>query len=106
MKNLLLILALATVFAFTANAQSKDCCSKEKVETSKVEKCDKEKVSMKSGGDKVETSNTTKSTEDKLTVQKDVVTKTQLDKKEKCDDNSACCDGKKEKKLEKETQKN
>ncbi|HMN25808.1 MAG TPA: hypothetical protein PKE38_14985, partial [Ignavibacteriaceae bacterium] len=62
MKNLLVILALATVIAFSANAQSKDCCSKEKGETTKLEKCDQEKVTMKSGGDKVETPTTTATT--------------------------------------------
>ncbi len=109
MKNLLVILALATVFAFSANAQSKDCCSKEKGETTKLEKCNQEKVTMKSGGDKVETSTTTPTalSNGKETVEKEVVvSKIQMDKKDKCGDNSSCCDTKKEKKVEKEVKKN
>ena len=105
MKNLLVILALA-IFAFSANAQSKDCCSKEKGETTKLEKCNTEKVTMKSGGDKVETTTTTALTNGKETVEKEVVvTKTKMDNKEKCSDNSSCCDTKKEKKVEKEVEK-
>lgn len=106
MKNLLVILALATVFAFSANAQSKDCCSKEKGETTKLEKCNQEKVTMKSGGDKVETTTTTALTNGKETVEKEVVvTKTKVDLKENCGDNSSCVDTKKEKKVEKEVEK-
>ncbi len=106
MKNLLVILALATVFAFSANAQSKDCCSKEKGETTKLEKCNQEKVTMKSGGDKVETSTTTALSNGKETVEKEVVvSKIQMDKKDKCSDNSACCDTKKEQKVKKEVEK-
>ena len=106
MKNFLVILALATIFAFSVNAQSKDCCSKEKGETTKLERCNKEKVTMKSGGDKIETTTTTALSNGKEIVEKEVVvTKTKMDKKEKCSDNSSCCDGKKEKKVEKEVEK-
>ncbi|MEO8230800.1 MAG: hypothetical protein ABI638_00845 [Ignavibacteriota bacterium] len=107
MRNFLVILALATVFAFSSNAQSKDCCSKEKGETTKLEKCNQEKVTMKSGGDKVETTTTSALSNGKETVEKEVVvTKTKMDKKDKCGDNSSCCDKmNKEKKVEKEVEK-
>ena len=106
MKNFLIILALATVFAFTANAQSKDCCSKEKGETTKVEKSTNTDQTMKSD-EKVETVTTTVTalTGEKETVQKEVKM-TKMDMKENCDDKSACCsDMKKEKKVEKEIKK-
>ncbi len=106
MKNLFAILALATVFAFTVNAQSKDCCTKDKSETTKMEKCDQEKVSMKSGGEKVETSTTSTLTDGKVKVEKNVVvTKTNIEKKDKCSDTSSNCDNKKEKTTEKEVEK-
>lgn len=106
MKNLIVILALATVFAFSAKAQSKDCCSKEKGETTKLEKCSQDKMTMKSG-DKVETTTTTALSNGQETVNKEiVVTKTNMDKKEKCGDNSSCCSNmNKEKKIEKEVKK-
>ncbi len=106
MKNLIVIIALATVFAFSANAQSKDCCSKEKGETTKLEKCSTDKMTMKSG-DKVETTTTTALSDGKETVNKEIiVTKTKMDKKEKCEENSSCCsDMKKETKVEKEIKK-
>ena len=110
MKNLIFVLALVTVFVFAANAQSKDCCSKEKGETTKVEKSTQTGQTMKSG-DKVETTTTTTAalTNSKETVNKEVVvTKTNLDKKENCGDKSSCCDVKKEKhteKVEKEVEK-
>ncbi|MBK7629804.1 MAG: hypothetical protein IPJ23_03710 [Ignavibacteriales bacterium] len=105
MKNLLVILAVATVFAFSVNAQSKDCCSKEKGETTKVDKCSQDKMTMKSG-DKVENTTTTALSNGKETVNKEiVVTKTKMDKKEKCGENSSCCDMKKETKIEKEVKK-
>jgi hypothetical protein len=105
MKNFLVVLALVTVFAFAANAQSKDCCSKEKGETTKVEKCTKSDHTMKMG-DKVETTttSTTALTDGKKTIEKEVVI-TKVDMKEKCGENSACCDMKKEKKMEKEVEK-
>lgn len=104
MKNLLIVLALATVFAFAANAQSKDCCSKEKGETTKLEKCTQIEHTMKSG-DKVETTTTTAMVDGKETVQKEVVM-TKMEMKEKCDDKSSCCsDMKKENKVEKEVKK-
>jgi hypothetical protein len=106
MKNLIVILALASVFAFSANAQSKDCCSKEKGETTKLEKCSQDKMTMKSG-DQVETTTTTALSDGKETVNKEiVVTKTKMDKKEKCGENSSCCSNmKKENKIEKEVKK-
>ena len=106
MKNLLIVLALVTVFAFAANAQSKDCCTKEKGETVKLEKCTQTDHTMKMG-DKVEsttTSTTTALTSGKEKVEKEVVI-TKADMKEKCGETSACCDMKKEKKMEKEVEK-
>lgn len=97
MKNLIFVLALVTVFAFAANAQSKDCCSKEKGETTKVEKCTDKDHTMKTGDNlKTTTSTTTALTEGKKTIEKEVVV-TKMDMKEKCGDKSACCDVKKEK---------
>ena len=105
MKNLLIVLALVSVFAFAANAQSKDCCTKEKGETVKLEKCSQTDHTMKMG-DKVEstTTNTTALTDGKKTVEKEVMI-TKADMKEKCGESSACCDMKKEMKVEKEVEK-
>lgn len=104
MKNLLVVLVLFTVFAFAANAQSKDCCSKEKGETTKLEKCTQTDQTMKSG-DKVETTSTTALVDGKETVQKEVKM-TKMEMKEKSGDKSSCCsDVKMEKKVEKEVKK-
>ena len=105
MKNLIFVLALVTVFAFTSNAQSKDCCSKEKGETTKVEKCTDKDHTMKTGDVQKTTTNTTAGLKDgKQVVEKEVVM-TKQSMKEKCGDNSSCCDMKKEKKVEKEVEK-
>lgn len=106
MKNLLIVLALVTVFAFAANAQSKDCCTKEKGETVKLDKSTQTNHTMKMG-DKVETTTTpttTALTSGKVKVEKEVVI-TKADMQEKCGETSACCDMKKEKKVEKEVEK-
>lgn len=106
MKNLLFSLILVTAFSFAVNAQSKDCCSKDKGETTKVEKCSQTDHTMKTG-DKVETTTTTKIVDGKEVVEKEVVM-TKMDKKGKCGDKSSCCDMKKEKtteKIEKEIEK-
>jgi hypothetical protein len=103
MKNLLIVLALVTVFAFAANAQSKDCCSKEKGETTKVEKCTDKDHTMKTG----DVQKTTTTTSAGLKDGKEVVV-TKVEKKENCGDKSSCCDVKKEKtteKVEKEVEK-
>jgi hypothetical protein len=108
MKNLLIVLTLVTVFAFAANAQSKDCCSKEKGETTKVEKCTDKEHTMKTGDVQKTTTTTSAGLKDgKEVVEKEVVV-TKVDKKENCDDKSSCCDLKKEKnteKVEKEVEK-
>ena len=108
MKNLLIVLALVTVFAIAVNAQSKDCCKKEKGETTKLEKCTQTDHTMKMG-DKVETTTTTTTalTDGKKTVEKEVMI-TKADMKEKCGENSSCCSMKKEKqteRVEKEVEK-
>ena len=105
MKNLLIVLALVIVFTFAVNAQSSDCCKKEKGETTKVEKCTQTDHTMKMG-DKVETTttSTTALTDGKKTIEKEVVI-TKADMKEKCGETSACCDMKKENKVEKEVEK-
>ena len=105
MKNLICVLALVTLFAFAANAQSKDCCSKEKGETTKVEKCTEKDHTMKTGDVQKTTTTTSAGLKDgKQVVEKEIVmTKTGM--KEKCGDNSSCCDMKKEKKVEKEVEK-
>ena len=54
MKNLFMVLALLVGFTFAVNAQSKECCSKEKGETTKVEKSTNTDQTIKTG-DKVET---------------------------------------------------
>lgn len=103
MKNLLIVLALVTVFAFAANAQSKDCCSKEKGETTKVEKCTDKDHTMKLG----DVQKTTTTTSAGLKDGKEVVV-TKVEKKENCGDKSSCCYVKKEKtteKVEKEVEK-
>jgi hypothetical protein len=101
MKNLLIILTLVTVFAFAVNAQSKDCCSKEKSGTTKVEKSTNTDQTIKTD-DKVKTTTTTAAlTNGKETIEKEVVM-TKGDKKEKCSETSSCCtDMKKDKKTEK-----
>lgn len=109
MKNLIFVLALVTVFAFAANAQSKECCSKQKCEMTKVEKCTDTDHTMKMG-DKVETTTTTKIVDGKEVVEKEVVMeKNKMNMKEKCGDKSSCCSNmKKEKtteKIEKEVEK-
>ena len=105
MKNLIFVLALVTVFAFTSNAQSKDCCSKEKGETTKVENCTDKNQTMKTS-DVQKTATTTSAglKDGKEVIEKEVVV-TKLDKKENCGPTSSCCDGKKEKKVEKEVEK-
>jgi hypothetical protein len=109
MKNLIFVLALVTVFALAANAQSKDCCSKEKSGTTKVEKSTNTDQTIKTG-DKVNTTTTTSAalTNGKETVEKEVVM-TKSEKKEKCSETSSCCaEMKKEtntKKVEKEVEK-
>jgi len=101
MKNLIFVLALVTVFAFAANAQSKDCCSKEKGETTKVEKCIDKDHTMKTSDVQKTTTTTSAGLKDgKQVVEKEVVV-TKMDMKEKCGDKSACCDMKKDKKTEK-----
>jgi len=101
MKNLLMVLALLIGFTFAVNAQSKDCCSKEKGETTKVEKSTSTDQTIKTG-DKVETTSITALTTDKEKMQKETsITKTKIDSKENCGDKSSCCDMKKEKKTEK-----
>jgi hypothetical protein len=101
MKNLIFVFALVTVFALTANSQSKDCCSKEKVETTKIEKSSTTDQTIKT----VDVQKTTSTTSAALKDRKEVVGKeiavTKVDKKENCDDKSSCCDMKKEKKTEK-----
>ena len=101
MKNLLMVLALMIGFTFAVNAQSKDCCSKEKGETTKVEKSTSTDQTIKTG-DKVETTSVTALTTDNEKMQKETsVTKTKMNSKENCGDKSSCCDMKKEKKTEK-----
>jgi hypothetical protein len=101
MKNLLMVLAFLVGFTFAVNAQSKDCCSKEKGETTKVEKSTNTDQTLKTG-DKVETASITALTNNKESLQKETsVTKTKMNSKENCDDISSCCDMKKEKKTEK-----
>ena len=101
MKNLLMVLALLIGFTFAVNAQSKDCCSKEKGETTKVEKSTNTDQTIKTG-DKVETTSVTALTTDNEKMQKETsVTKTKMNSKENCGDKSSCCDMKKEKKTEK-----
>ncbi|MBK7229007.1 MAG: hypothetical protein IPH97_09105 [Ignavibacteriales bacterium] len=105
MKNLIFVLALVTVFAFAANAQSKDCCSKEKGETTKVEKCTDKDHTLKTTECKETVSTTSAGLKDgKEVIEKEVVV-TKVDKKENCGPTSSCCDGKKEKKVEKEVEK-
>jgi|GEM_PF-2351996 len=101
MKNLLMVLALVISFTFAANAQSKDCCSKEKGQTTKIEKSTSTDQTIKTG-DKVETASVTALTTEKVSTQKETsVTKTKMNSKENCGDKSSCCDMKKEKKTEK-----
>ncbi len=101
MKNLLMVLARIMGLTFAVNAQSKDCCSKEKGETNKVEKSTNTDQTIKTG-DKVETASVTALTNGKETMQQETsVTKTKMNGKENCGDKSSCCDMKKEKKTEK-----
>ena len=105
MKNLIFVLALVTIFAFTVNAQSKDCCTKEKGETTKVEKCNDKDHTMKTGDVQKTTSTTSAGLKDgKEVIEKEVVV-TKVEKKEGCGPTSSCCDVKKEKKVEKEVEK-
>ncbi len=109
MKNLIFVFTLVTIFAFAVNAQSKECCSKDKCERTKVEKCTNTDNTMKMG-DKVETTTTTKIVDGKEIVEKEVVMgKNKMNMKEKCGDKSSCCGNmKKEKtteKIEKEIEK-
>jgi hypothetical protein len=105
MKNLIFVLALVTVFVFAANAQSKDCCDKEKGETTKVEKCTDKDHTMKTGDVQKTTTTTSAGLKDgKEVIEKEVVV-TKVEKKENCGPTSSCCDSKKEKKVEKEVEK-
>lgn len=101
MKSLFMFLAILVGFTFAVNAQSKECCSKEKGETTKVEKSTNTDQTIKTG-DKVETSSVTALTTSKESMQKETsVTKTKMNSKENCGDKSSCCDMKKEIKTEK-----
>jgi hypothetical protein len=101
MKNLFMFLALLVGFTFAVNAQSKDCCSKEKGETTKVEKSINTDQTIKTG-DKVQTSSVTALTTSKESMQKETsVTKNKMNSKENCGDKSTCCNTKKENKIEK-----
>jgi len=103
MKNLLLALGLVCFIACAANAQSKDCCTSK--ETSKVEKCDDKNHTMKTTECKETVSTTSAGLKDaKETVEKEVVI-TKVEKKDGCGENSSCCTGHKEKKVETEVQK-
>ena len=105
MKNLIFVLAMVTVFAFAAKAQSKDCCSKEKGETTKVEKCTDKDHTMKTVDLQKTTTTTSAGLKDgKQVVEKEVAV-IKIDKKENCAPTSSCCDMKKEKKVEKEVEK-
>jgi hypothetical protein len=101
MKNLLMVLALLIGFTFAVNAQSKDCCSKEKGETTKVEKCTDKDHTMKTGDVQKTTSTTSAGLKDGKEVVGKEVAVTKVEKKENCGDKSSCCDMKKEKKTEK-----
>lgn len=107
MKNLALVFILAISFSIVAYSQSKECCSKEKSEGTKVEKCDDKNHTMKtSDNSKTTTTTTTALTNEKQKVEKEVITK--VEKKENCSSTSTCCDGKKVKdikKVEKEVEK-
>jgi hypothetical protein len=105
MKNLIVILGLVCIFAFTSNAQSKDSCSNDKSSVTKVEKC-KQNDQTKKCCNKVETTIKTSMIDGKETVEKEVVvTKTKMDGTENCMDKSSCCKMKKENKVEKELEK-
>ncbi len=95
-----MVLALLIGFSFAVNAQSKDCCSKEKSETTKVEKSTNTDQTMKTGDVQKTTSTTSAALKDGKVVGKEVAV-TKVDKIENCDDKSFCCDMKKEKKTEK-----
>ena len=103
MRNFLIAIALVTFVAFAANAQSKDCCSKEKGETTKLEKPEQTDQTVQNAG-AVETSTTTAIVDGKETVKKDVKM-TKMEMKGKSCDKSSCCEGKNEKKAEKEVEK-
>lgn len=104
MKNLLIVLGIICFISVAVNAQSKDCCKSK--DTSKVEKCDDKNHTMKTNECKETGSNTSAGLKDsKEKVEKEVVVN-KVEKKEGCGDNSSCCNGKKEKKDEKETRKN
>jgi hypothetical protein len=104
MKNLLLALTLVIGFTFVLNAQSKDCCSKEKTETTKVEKNTNTDQTLKTD-DKVKTTSITALTNEKETKQKETsVLKTKMNSKENCGDKSSCCDMKEEIRTEKVNQ--
>lgn len=101
MKNLIFSLILVTALSFAVNAQSKDCCSKDKMGSTKVEKCTQTDHTMKMG-EKVETTTTTKIVDGKEIDEKEVVMeKNKMNMKGKCGDKSSCCDMKKEKTTEK-----
>jgi len=101
MKNLIIVLALVISFTFAVNAQSKECCSKEKCETTKVEKSVNTDQTMKSG-DNVETTTAAALTSNKETIDEETVaSKDKMNMKENCGEKSSCCDMKKEKKTEK-----
>ena len=103
MRNFLIAIALVTLVAFAANAQSKDCCSKEKGDTTKLEKPVQTDQTVKSA-EVVETSTTTAIVDGKETVKKDVKM-TKMAMKENSCDKSSCCERKNEKKVEKEVEK-
>lgn len=105
MKNLIFALALVTIFAFAVNAQSKDCCTKEKGETTKVEKCNDKDHTMKTGDVQKTTTTTSAGLKDGKEVSEKEVVVTKVEKKEGCGTTSSCCDVKKEKKVEKEVEK-
>ncbi len=97
MKNLIVVLGLFCLVSFTTNAQSKECCSKDKGDITKVEKC-KQNDQTNKVCNKVETTTETSLNDDKETVKKEVVVvKTKMDGKEKCGKDASCCDMKKTK---------
>lgn len=101
MKNFLILIAFVALSTIAVNAQSKECCKKEKCKTTNVEKSLNSDQTMKSG-DKVETIKSTKLVDGKEIIEKEVIV-TQMDKKGECNDKSSCCGNmKKNKKVQKE----
>jgi hypothetical protein len=108
MKNLLLVLGIMLAVTFAVNAQSseKECCATKKGETIRIEKSINSDQTMKST-EKLETTKTTMANDKKIVEKEVVVTKTKIDKNESCRDKTSCCkDGKKDKQIEKEVEKN